>query len=257
MLIRFKAIASISFLALVPLVVYGQAPRGFDNVPPTMEIEVLDPGVDPNGNPAVLVEHNIVEIPPAILVHRYYYSGDRTFQGPMFPGGPSILVFNHPRSGERMYVPATMLPGAPRVTYTKKGITYEFNKQTIELFFGFNGAPKIRYISGNTLRQKVKTGLQLEAASKQIDRFKLNSKNGLIRFKTSVKGVGADIAKVSKVVTLPVQHVVRLLPMGAQLTSGETGLYLAERAAQFEEKIGAYRFERQARLERLDSATNR
>ncbi len=46
-------------------------------VPPSLEIEVLDPGVDPLGNPAVLLEPDPlhpgqlrVEIPPVVLVHR-------------------------------------------------------------------------------------------------------------------------------------------------------------------------------------------
>src|SRR5262245_25182228 len=77
-------------------------------VPATLEIEVLDPGVDPNGNPAVRLQPGPdgrvqVDIPPVILVHRYYYSGDRSFQGPMLPGGPSIVVANHPVTGERCY----------------------------------------------------------------------------------------------------------------------------------------------------------
>ena len=112
--------------------------RPFAPVPPSLEIEVLDPGVDPDGNPAVRLRggndgETQVDIPPVILVHRYYYSGDRSFQGPMLPGGPSILVVNHPRTGERCYIPAQMMPGAPRVTYTKNGIDYDYGEHAITL----------------------------------------------------------------------------------------------------------------------------
>jgi hypothetical protein len=52
-------------------------------VPPTQEIVVLDPNVDPNGNPAVIPRPNcnftLVDIPPTVLVHRFYYTGDRSF----------------------------------------------------------------------------------------------------------------------------------------------------------------------------------
>ena len=80
-------------------------------VPPTQEIELLDPGVDPTGKPTAIVRPDPnnpglqqVDVPPAILVHKFYYTGDRTFQGPMLPGGPTIAALNHPKTGERTYV---------------------------------------------------------------------------------------------------------------------------------------------------------
>src|SRR5437016_1193792 len=77
-----------------------KAPHQPTPVPPTLEIEVLDPNVDPRGNPAVVTKPSCVrtchgpegrltvDIPEVVLVHRYYYTGDRTFQGPFLPGGP-------------------------------------------------------------------------------------------------------------------------------------------------------------------------
>src|SRR5437870_1587189 len=73
-------------------------------VPPALEIEILDPNVDPRGNPAVLTRpatvltctgpegRVVVDIPPTVLVHRYYYTGDRSFQARLLPGGPCIVV---------------------------------------------------------------------------------------------------------------------------------------------------------------------
>src|SRR5262245_125102 len=81
-------------------------------VPPDLEIEVLDPNVDPRGNPTVVTRpaaiptgmgasgRVIVDIPPTVLVHRYYYTGDRSFQYKMLPGGPCIVVASHPKTGE-------------------------------------------------------------------------------------------------------------------------------------------------------------
>jgi len=119
-------------------------------VPPTLEIEVLDPNVDPLGNPAVIVRdlghgQSKVEIPPVVLVHRYYYTGDRSFQGPMLPGGPSIVVVHHPRTGQQCYIPLQMLPGAPRVHYTGHKIEYDYGSNGICLSFGLWGNPKVTY----------------------------------------------------------------------------------------------------------------
>lgn len=122
-------------------------------VPPTLEIVVLDPNADPLGNPAVEIQPSAdnpgmmeVDIPPAVIVHRFYYTGDRCFQGPMLPGGPSIVVCHHPKTGEKCYVPVQMLPGAPVVRYSAKGIEYDYGKNGITLdFCTCKGHPKVVY----------------------------------------------------------------------------------------------------------------
>jgi hypothetical protein len=132
---------------LQPTAVFSERPAP---VPPALEIEVLDPNVDPSGNPAVIVRdrgngRSSIEIPPVVLVHRYFYTGDRSFQGPMLPGGPSILVVHHPRTGEQCYVPVQMLPGAPRVHYSSGKIEYDYGRHGITLSFGLFGQPKVSY----------------------------------------------------------------------------------------------------------------
>lgn len=122
-------------------------------VPPTLEIEILDPNADPLGNPAVeLTQPRCgepgwlgVDIPPVVIVHRYYYTGDRTFQGPMMPGGPSIVVVTHPKTGERCYIEVQMLPGAPKVHYKGRSIEYDYGPNGITISFGFFGTPKVTY----------------------------------------------------------------------------------------------------------------
>jgi hypothetical protein len=141
-------------------------------VPPTLEIEVLDPGVDPRGNPAVLTRPTTVctptgpegrlavDIPPTVLVHRYYYTGNRTFQGPMIPGGPTIVVANHPRTMERLYVPVQMLPGAPRVTYTEHAIEYDYGSQAITITFCWlTHRPKVDYRQGVPFTKRMEDAL--------------------------------------------------------------------------------------------------
>src|SRR5581483_5006406 len=133
--------AIVGMLAVWGGVVVGvQATPRASTVPPGMEIEVLDPSVDPTGNPTVTPYPTMpgrlaVDIPPTVLVHRYYYTGDRTFQAQMLPGGPMIVVVNHPKTGERLYIPVQMMPGAPRVTYTSHSIAYDFGNQTTTIKF--------------------------------------------------------------------------------------------------------------------------
>lgn len=122
-------------------------------VPPTQEIEILDAGLSTTGIPEIVmrldadgVQH--VDIPPTVLVHRYYPSGDRSFQGPMLPGGPTIVSVNHPKTLEREYVTLTMPPGAPRVFYAGKSIIYDYGRQSITLAFGPCGRPRVTYSQG-------------------------------------------------------------------------------------------------------------
>lgn len=131
-------------------------------VPPVLEIVVLDPGADPVGNPAVeLVPGECgeleVDVPPTVLVHRYYYTGDRNFQGPMLRGGPAIVVVNHPKTGERVYVPIQLLPGSPRVTYCHNAIEYDYGNNAITLSFGLCGNPKVSYRNGAAVGTHAKT----------------------------------------------------------------------------------------------------
>lgn len=131
------------------------------HVPPTQEIEVIDPNADPAGLPAVNLEPHAcycdrlaVDIPPAVLVHRYYYTGDRSFQAQMLPGGPVIVVANHPLTNERCYIPVQMIPGAPLVRYTAHAIEYDFRQHGISVVFGRFGPPTVKYRSHVPIRRK-------------------------------------------------------------------------------------------------------
>jgi hypothetical protein len=135
------------------------------NVPPAQEIEVLDPNADALGNPTVELQRGpqgelLVDIPRTVLVHKFYYTGDRSFQAQMLPGGPSIVVADHPKTGERCYIDVQMLPGAPRVTYTSREIQYDFGHDAIIVCFGLRGKPKIVYRHGVPLRVKAARGVK-------------------------------------------------------------------------------------------------
>ena len=124
------AVCCMALLSVVPG--SSRAGQPAPPVPPTQEIVVLDPNANSTGKPAVQLKVNPVtgsqevEIPPVVIVHNFYYTGDRWFQGPMLPGGSSILVVNHPSTGQRCYIPAQMLPGAPVIRYSARSIEYDY-----------------------------------------------------------------------------------------------------------------------------------
>jgi hypothetical protein len=99
----------------------------------------------------------IVDIPPTVLVHRYYYTGDRSFQFKMLPGGPCIVVANHPKTGERLYIPVQFPPGAPRVHYRCDSIEYDYGTHAVSICFCglLHCGPKVTYRQGTPITRQV------------------------------------------------------------------------------------------------------
>lgn len=252
-------IGSLRLAVLIGLVLAGGAARAAERhpapVPPSLEIEILDPGVDPQGNPAVVLQPGAegqlqVDIPPVILVHRYYYSGDRSFQGPMLPGGPSIIVVNHPRTGERCYISAQMMPGAPRVTYTEHSIEYDYGTHGITVHFGLLGKPTVKYRSGRPWPEKVGRVLHVEQVATGVVAVAQ-------RTKTQAVGLTAAACDATKIVTLPVVNVLQVLPFGRMLFSPDISQHLAERAAEHERDVHNHFAEERAERDAWSLPTNR
>ncbi|WP_166822072.1 hypothetical protein [Thalassoroseus pseudoceratinae] len=129
-------------------------------VPAVDELEILDPRVDPEGKPRAIVVPSPdggqrVEIPPTIIVHKLYYTGNRCFQAPLLPGGPTILVVNHPRTNEQYYVDVQLLPGAPKVYYFHDCIAYDYGHQVTIIKFGLCGEPHVVVMSGQKWRSRL------------------------------------------------------------------------------------------------------
>lgn len=133
------------------------------------DLVVLDPGAHERGLPAVKLDpaedgRLTIDIPPAVHVHRYYYSGDKEIQGPIIHGGPTVVVANHPKTGERMYVDVTLPAGAPRIAYNKHGITYVYPDKRVEVMFqGLASNPHrtiVRQKSGKGFRRNVRNARQ-------------------------------------------------------------------------------------------------
>lgn len=168
-------------------------------VPATQEIQVILPGVSSDGIPAVLVEtegqNAEIEIPPTVLVHRYYYTGDRKFQGPYIPGGPSIIVANHPKTKCRVYIDVQMLPGAPEVIYSANLIEYRYGKNRVLVSFAHDGGAKVSYknhLPIGTTFKKATVGTA-KATVKVIEKTKVPKTTS--RFVKTVGGYTYDAGK--------------------------------------------------------------
>ena len=218
-----------------------QAPRDAkalppSKVPPTMEIEVLDPGVDPEGKPAVRIERGpngerVVEIPPTVLVHRYYYTGDRSFQAQMLRGGPVIIVLNHPKTGERTYVEANLPPGAPRVTYRQNKVIYDYDHHAAILQFGLLGKVTVTYRSGRTWSQTATRALHLETIHDHSKKMAVSTKQCASRVCTTAGGVAVVAKDTAKGVVTPVVKLGAALPLVSTVFGGGFEQRMAERLA--------------------------
>jgi len=256
------AVAACLAAASVILGVCTAAERQPTTVPPTLEIEVLDPGVDPLGNPAVLLEPGPqgqlqVDIPPVVLVHRYYYSGDRSFQGPMLPGGPSIVVANHPQTGERLYVPVQMMPGAPRVTYTAHSIIYDYGAHGTTVHFGLVGPPRVKYRTGRTLRKRVGDLMHVDRWTRQTEIAQSHFQDFHERSTIVLAGAALEVTDVAKMVTLPARNMLEMMPFGQMVVGTDWERRFAERAAEHERDRAIQHAEKDAKWDEMSIRTVR
>jgi hypothetical protein len=227
MLIRKGVIWSSCVLLLMTASVLHAGHKRQAPVPPGLEIEILDPGVDPVGNPAVVTTPDAggqlkIDIPQTILVHRYYYTGDRKFQGPMLPGGPAIVVVSHPQTGERLYLEMQMLPGAPRVIYTSKSIEYDYGKQGITLYFDSDCRgkpccnPKVVYRNCTPVARQVANAAKKVAKAVHHVAVSAGVTDLASKIKDETKNLGNaavdGVKTVGKAVITPVVQIVEMLP---------------------------------------------
>jgi hypothetical protein len=232
------------------------------NVPPSFEIEVLDPNADSMGRPAVeLRPHKDgqleVVIPPVVLVHKYYYTGDRSFQAQMLPGGPTIIVVNHPKSGERCYIETNMMPGAPRVTYTGHDITYDFGEHGTTLQFPIFGQPKVKYRSGPTWKQQFGRLIHAEQLQQKSEKLKERSKVFAANTGASVHEFYVDTATAVDSITLPVKQLLRLVPLGTAVFDPDRARVRAEKIDEFRRQQDLKHVEQAQALEAVTRRTNR
>ncbi|MEQ9412116.1 MAG: hypothetical protein RIK87_30680 [Fuerstiella sp.] len=195
-------------------------------VSPADEITVIDPGVSSEAGPEALVNGQQVEIPPTLLVHNFYYTGDRDFRGPVFPGGPSIVVVEHPKTGVRLYLDVNMLPGSPRVVYRRSYIDYHFGDQRIRIQFCnlldplHYHHPIVKYGRGNRQIQSAGGPSSSHASiSNWVHRTGVPEalKSASSGTKTLLNRSADGIKRTGEIVTTPIRLVADSTPLGSLL----------------------------------------
>lgn len=225
-------------LAGMPVVdadsVQAQEPRG----PGFNELIVVDPGVSDDGKPTVVIQDGKVEVPPSLHVHPNYYSGDREYQAQILQGGPVIIVANHPKSGQKLYIDAILPAGAPIVAYSAHAITYVYpdRRVCIEYCLLDECRATVKYVSGRGFTREVheKISNSVEAVREQKKKSRLAAELGELRTEVT------DIAKgslglASTAGTIAVERtraLTRILPGAAMLRSAGQQ---SERRAAIEE----------------------
>ncbi len=136
------------------------------------DLAIFLPGNQPQGLPPVefrelkadMVRLG-VDIPPAVHVHRYYYNGNKEYQGPFVVGGPTVIVVNHPRTNCRVYVEAMLPSGYPSIAYDRESITYIYPERRVRLDFAKHHEDKFRvtYLAGRG------TGRRLHERGREIE----------------------------------------------------------------------------------------
>ena len=241
-------------LALATQQVVAQQPReaGFN------ELLVIEPEGQERGLPTAVIKDGQVEIPPTLHVHPYYYSGDKEYQAQILNGGPTIIVANHPKSGDKLYIDAVLPAGAPIVAYSAHSITYVYpdRRVCIEFHLLHRDRAVVKYISGRGVVREAHE--QLEEVAESIEEHKKKSR--LMSELGELKTEAADMAKGSvgvitgagAVAVERVRAVTRILPGVAALRS--LGKQAEERAAKEETRqLGLLK----AKQESLDIPTNR
>jgi hypothetical protein len=109
--------------------------------------KVLETGIPPTGYQEIeVVREGGGPLREArAIAHTYYYNGNRIFQGPMFPGGPTDIHAIHPRTGESCIFRVNMPTGTPFIEYSKHSIEYHYPQIVVELNFRRNGGHDVDY----------------------------------------------------------------------------------------------------------------
>jgi hypothetical protein len=252
----------VSVVVLGGLVDGVRAEHRTTNVPPTLEIEVLDPNADPLGRPAVELipdeyGNTLVNIPPVVLVHRYYFTGERSFQAQLLPGGPSIVVVNHPKTGERTYIDVQMPPGAPRVTYTDHSIDYDFGDTGVSVVFGLFGHPSVKYRSGATIPSRMGEFFHVDTLKEHAQTSHEHMAQSAGRTKTMAYGAAANVGDTVGQVLLPVKNALQIMPFGKIIFDPTRGEKLVQAAAEHKREKEIDRLEKQRQYDELTRRTIR
>lgn len=232
---------------LLPCCCLAREPResGFN------ELLIVEPSAQEDGLPAPIIQGGHVQIPPTLHIHPYYYSGDKEYQGPIINGGPTIIVANHPKSGEKLYIEATLPQGAPIVSYSGSRITYIFPNRRVIIEFQhlFRNRAFVKYVSGRGLFRTTEehAAQHMQALRALKRRSPLASELGELRKDTGnvIKGGFGVASKASSIAVGRVRGLARIVP----------GMQALQSVGERLEESGAKEEIRQAGLRQVENAT--
>lgn len=215
------------------------------------ELIVVEPGTQEDGLPAPQIHGGHVQIPPTLHIHPYYYAGDKEYQGPIINGGPTIVVANHPKSGEKLYIEAVLPQGAPIVSYTARKITYIFPNRRVIIEFSpmFRHKAFVKNVSGRGLfrsaEEHVADGVEAFRTLKR--RSPLAGELGELGKDTgkAIKGGLGMASSASAGAIARVRALTRVVP----------GVQALQSAGERLEEAGAREEIRQAGLQQVEDAT--
>jgi len=109
---------------------------------PMDAIVVLDPGVDPRGEPRPILRESetgknrlLVEIRESVHIHRYFPTSPCEFQAQYFAGGPTIVCARNPYTNEQVYISLDLARGWPKVRYDDDEIEYRYPEESFSIHF--------------------------------------------------------------------------------------------------------------------------
>lgn len=221
----------------------GQEPRepGFN------ELVVIDPAVQENGLPVPIVDGGKVEIPPTLHVHPYYYCGDKEYQAQILNGGPTIIVANHPKTGDKLYIDAVLPAGAPEIAYNAHSITYVYPDRRVVIEFPPLCRHKaiVKYMSGRGVGREIQDHVTQVSAS--VEEHKQKSK-----LVTELGQLRSDAANVAKGTLGMASSTAAVVVERTRAFAGVLpGIQALKSAGKQAEERGAMEEVRQSGIERL------
>ena len=181
------------------------------------ELVILEPGTHSRGLPAVQFKttpdgRRVIDIPPTVHVHRYYYSGDKKYQGPFVTGGPTVVVLNNPYNGKRMYLDVMLPSGYPQIVYRKHCITYIFPDRRVFISFPYFCREKatVTYASGKGVQQRWEDFHQKlkERADKAFNPHNLREKTKKTLTESKLVGTFRQGARATKEIAMGTYQMV-------------------------------------------------
>jgi hypothetical protein len=133
------------------------------------------------------------------------------------------VVVNHPADGERIYLQIQMLPGAPRITYTRHSIEYNYGVQSIVLSFGAHGRPKVTFRQGisGVMWHRIAREHTRQTVSRFIARTGAPEASRKIheQAQNMCRSAADRIHDIGKAAVTPVVQIVKLVPGISFLTT--------------------------------------